>query len=136
MFYGSTTRTFTIASRTALEPTQPPIQWVPVVISLGIKRPRPRADKSPPSSAKAKECGVLYLHYPQYDFMAWSSVTAQGQLYCTLLKLCQTSTLRTRTEMVFETLVCSPLNHLTRLIARENFIILSRRKSNKSQLVS
>jgi hypothetical protein len=36
---------------------------------------------------------------------------------------CQTSNLRTRTEMVFETLVCSPLNHLTRLIARENFII-------------
>jgi hypothetical protein len=29
----------------------------------------------------------------------------------------------TRTEMVFETLVFSPLNHLTRLIARENFII-------------
>jgi hypothetical protein len=37
---------------------------------------------------------------------------------------CQTSTLRTRTEMVFETLVCSPLNHLTRLIARENFIMI------------
>jgi hypothetical protein len=36
---------------------------------------------------------------------------------------CQTSTLRTRTEMVFETFVCSPLNHLTRLIGRENFII-------------
>jgi len=38
----------------------------------------------------------------------------------------QTSTLRTRTEMVFETLVFlvfSPLNHSTRLIARENFII-------------
>jgi hypothetical protein len=33
----------------------------------------------------------------------------------------QTSTLRTRTEMVFETLVFSPLNHLSRLIARENF---------------
>jgi hypothetical protein len=28
----------------------------------------------------------------------------------------------------------SPLNHLTRLIARENFIILSRRESNKSQV--
>jgi hypothetical protein len=27
--------------------------------------------------------------------------------------------------MVFETLVCSPLNHLTRLIARENFIIVT-----------
>jgi hypothetical protein len=46
--------------------------------------------------------------------------------------ICQTSTLRTRTEMVFETLVCSPLNHLTRLIARENFIIPSRWESNKS----
>jgi len=43
-------------------------------------------------------------------------------------------TLRTRTEMVFETLVFSPLNHLTRLIARKNFIILSRRESNKSHL--
>jgi hypothetical protein len=40
-----------------------------------------------------------------------------------VLFLNQTSTLRTRTEMVFETLVFSPLNHLTRLIARENFII-------------
>jgi hypothetical protein len=45
----------------------------------------------------------------------------------------QTSILRTKTEMVFETLVCSTLNHLTPLIARENFIILSRRESNKSQ---
>jgi hypothetical protein len=34
--------------------------------------------------------------------------------------------------MVFETLVFSPFNQLTRLIARENFIILSRRESNKS----
>jgi hypothetical protein len=41
-------------------------------------------------------------------------------------------TLRTRTEMVYETLVCSPLNHLTRLIARENFFMHSRRESNKS----
>jgi hypothetical protein len=47
----------------------------------------------------------------------------------------QTSTLRTRTEMVFETLAFSPLNHLTLLIARENFIILSRRESNKSHLI-
>jgi hypothetical protein len=28
---------FTTASRTALEPTQPPIQWVPVALSLGSK---------------------------------------------------------------------------------------------------
>jgi hypothetical protein len=30
--------------------------------------------------------------------------------------------LRTRTEMVFDTLVSKKLNHLTRLIAREDFI--------------
>jgi hypothetical protein len=33
------------------------------------------------------------------------------------------SILRTRTEMVIETLVFSPFNHLTRLVAREDFII-------------
>jgi hypothetical protein len=43
-----------------------------------------------------------------------------------------TSLLRTRTEMVLETLVFSPLNHLTRLIAWENLIIFSRQESNKS----
>jgi hypothetical protein len=42
------------------------------------------------------------------------------------------STLRTRTEIVLETLVSSPFNHLTRLVARENFIIFSRRESSRS----
>jgi len=36
---------------------------------------------------------------------------------------------------VFETLVFSPLDHLTRLTAGENFIILSRREGNKPQNV-
>jgi hypothetical protein len=35
-------------------PTQPPIQWVPGTLSLGVKRPRREADHSPPSSAKVK----------------------------------------------------------------------------------
>jgi hypothetical protein len=30
-------------------------QWVPGVLSLGIKRPRREADHSPPSSAEVKE---------------------------------------------------------------------------------
>jgi hypothetical protein len=45
---------FTTVSRTALRPTQPPIQWVPGDRSLGVKRPRREADHSPPSSADVK----------------------------------------------------------------------------------
>jgi hypothetical protein len=38
---------FTTASRTALGPTQPPIQWEPGALSLGVKRPGREADHSP-----------------------------------------------------------------------------------------
>jgi hypothetical protein len=44
------------------------------------------------------------------------------------------STLRTRTEKVLETLVFSPFNHLTRLVAREDFIIHCRRESFRSYI--
>jgi hypothetical protein len=46
---------FITASRMALRPTQPPIQWVPGALSLGVKRPGREADHSPPSSAEVKE---------------------------------------------------------------------------------
>jgi hypothetical protein len=45
---------FTTASRLALGPNQPPIQWVPGAISLGVRRPRRESDHSPPSSAEVK----------------------------------------------------------------------------------
>jgi hypothetical protein len=61
------------ASRTAQEPTQPPIQWVPRALSLGIKRPGREADHSPPSSAEVKD-GWSYTAIPQYVFMAWCLV--------------------------------------------------------------
>jgi hypothetical protein len=66
----------TTASRTALGPTQPPIQWVPGALSLGLRRPGREADHSPPSSAD----GYLewsYTSTPQYASMAWYSVKAQ-----------------------------------------------------------
>jgi hypothetical protein len=55
---------FTTASRTALGPTQPPIQWVPRALSLWVKRPGRKIDHSPTSSAEIKECVELYLHSP------------------------------------------------------------------------
>jgi hypothetical protein len=42
------------ASRPALGPTQPPIQWVKRALSLGIKWPGREADHSPPCSAEVK----------------------------------------------------------------------------------
>jgi hypothetical protein len=47
---------FTTASRTALRPTQPPIQGVPRALSLGVKQPEREVDHSPSSSAQVKEC--------------------------------------------------------------------------------
>jgi hypothetical protein len=55
---------FSTASRTALGPAQPLIQWVPGALSLGVKRPGCEADHSLPSSAEVKEWVELYLHSP------------------------------------------------------------------------
>jgi hypothetical protein len=55
---------FTTASRTALEPTRPPVQWVPEALSLEIERPGLEADDLPPASAEVKECVELCLHSP------------------------------------------------------------------------
>jgi hypothetical protein len=72
---------FTTASRMVLGPTQPPIQWVPGALSLGVKQPRHKADHLP-SSAKVKNAWN-YTSTPQYTFMTWCSVKkkAQGQFY-------------------------------------------------------
>jgi hypothetical protein len=53
---------FTTATRTAMGPNQPPIQWVLGALSLGVKRPGRGADNSPPSNAEVKACVELYLH--------------------------------------------------------------------------
>jgi hypothetical protein len=55
---------FATASRTALGPTQPPIQWVPGALSLGVKRPGCEADQTPTSNAEVKERVELYIRPP------------------------------------------------------------------------
>jgi hypothetical protein len=60
---------FSESSRPALRPTQPPIQWVPWALSLGIKRPGREADHSPPISAEVKKTWV-YISTPAYAFIA------------------------------------------------------------------
>jgi hypothetical protein len=46
---------FFTASRAALKPTQPPIQWVPAVLSASVKRLRGEADHTAPSRAEVKK---------------------------------------------------------------------------------
>jgi hypothetical protein len=60
---------FTTASRPALGPTQPPIQWVPGTLSVGVKRLGREANHSPPSSAEIKEC--VYLYFPSLHTPSW-----------------------------------------------------------------
>jgi hypothetical protein len=64
---------FTTASRPALGPTQPPIQWVLGALFLVVKRPGREADHSPPSSAEVRNAWS-YTSTPQYVFKAWCLV--------------------------------------------------------------
>jgi hypothetical protein len=60
---------FSTSSRPALGPTQPPNQWVPGVLSPGVKRPGNEADHSPPTSAEVKKMWI-YTSNPPYAFVA------------------------------------------------------------------
>jgi hypothetical protein len=75
-------------SRTALGPTQPPIQWVPGALSLGVKRPGREADHSSPSSAEVKNAWS-YTSTPQYVFMAWCLVKHRDKFMAWYLVKCE-----------------------------------------------
>jgi hypothetical protein len=61
---------FSTASRPAVGPSQPPIQWVQRAVYPGVKRPACEADHSPPSSADVRNGGAI-PPLPPYVFMAW-----------------------------------------------------------------
>jgi hypothetical protein len=75
---------FTTASRTALGPTQPPIQWVLVSPSLGVNRQGREADHSPPSSAEVKEWVELYLLSPNMPSWCGAPLKHRATLPSTL----------------------------------------------------
>jgi hypothetical protein len=64
---GSRIFTF-LLSRPTLVSTQPPIQWVPEALSLGIKRQGCEADLSSPSSAEFKKTWI-YISTLSYVFV-------------------------------------------------------------------
>jgi hypothetical protein len=70
----------TTLSRPVLGPTQPPIQWVPGALSLGVKRPGREADHSPPSNAEVKNAW-RYNSTPPIRLHGVVWVKTQGQLY-------------------------------------------------------
>jgi hypothetical protein len=77
----------TAASRPALRPTQPPIQWVHGIISLGIKRPWLEVDHSPTSIAEIKNMWS-YNSTTQYVFMVWGLVKHSDNFaFCKLVTL-------------------------------------------------
>jgi len=71
-------------SRTALGPTQPPIQWVPVALFLGLKRSVREAEHLHPSSSEVNNVWSC-TSTPQYALIVWCSVKARGRLYLFLL---------------------------------------------------
>jgi len=55
---------FATASRPALGPTQPPIQWVSAALIPEVKLLLCEADHWPPYSSEVKNAWKLYLHFP------------------------------------------------------------------------
>jgi hypothetical protein len=67
---------FTTAPRTALGPTQPPIQWVSGALSLGIKRPKREADHSPPLPNMLSWRSARLQHRDNFTFIFYVSYAA------------------------------------------------------------
>jgi hypothetical protein len=69
--------------------------------SLGVKQLGREADHSPPSSAEVKN-ELSYTSTPQYAFMGWCSVKAQGQLYLYCLSISIITTMLMLKEYTYE----------------------------------
>jgi hypothetical protein len=70
---------FAAASRLAVGPTQPPVQWVVGAIFPGVKGPGHEADHSLASNAEVKK-KWNYTSTTSYIFMVWLSVSTRDNL--------------------------------------------------------
>jgi len=73
---------YVTASRSALESTQSRIQWVPAILSRGVKRPGRESDHSHPSSAEVKNARSYNSTHP-YVLMAWCLIKHRMYLHGT-----------------------------------------------------
>jgi hypothetical protein len=78
---------FSTASRTALTPTEPPIQWAPVIISPGIKRRVREVDHSSPSSVEFKNGGATPSLSPPSSWLGASLVRHRDNFTFTFLSI-------------------------------------------------
>jgi hypothetical protein len=76
---------FTILSRPALGTSQPPMQWLLLAITTGVKRPRPEADYLPQSSAEVKNT-LIYSFTAQYVFMTRYLIKQETRLHGMVLR--------------------------------------------------
>jgi hypothetical protein len=60
---------FSMSSRLALGPAEPPIQWIPGTLSPSVKWQGREADHSPPIGAEVKKTWI-YTSASSYVFMA------------------------------------------------------------------
>jgi hypothetical protein len=60
---------FCMSFRKVLGPNQNPIQWIPGIISLGVKRQELEADHSHSTSNEVKKTSI-YIYTPPYGFMS------------------------------------------------------------------
>jgi hypothetical protein len=72
---------FTTTSRLVLCPTKPPIQWIQGALSLQQSSRGMKLTDHPSLCSVEVKNSWRYTSTPQYAFMAWCSVKAQGQLH-------------------------------------------------------
>jgi hypothetical protein len=74
-----TTPHYSMASRLALQSTQPPIQWVLRALSMAVKRQGHEVDHSSTCSSEVKN-GEAIPPFPLISLMAWCLINQKDNL--------------------------------------------------------